>query len=127
MMKFILIFLVMSLKVNVFPLCLPLFQEDPYKPFTDVMPEPVGGLETIYKTISYPELAKKSGVQGKVYLLVYINESGGVDDVKVVKGIGAGCDEAAIDAIKKASFTPGKMNGTPVKTKLSLPVIFKMK
>ncbi|HVO75264.1 MAG TPA: energy transducer TonB [Ignavibacteriaceae bacterium] len=127
MLKLIFIFLIVNLNVKIFPLCPPELQEDPYKPFADVMPEPVGGLESLYKTINYPDLAKKSGVQGKVYLLIYINETGGVDDVKVIKGIGAGCDEAAVDAVKKASFTPGKVNGAPVKTKLSLPVIFKMK
>jgi len=118
MLKFILFFLAVSLNINLFALRLPGHQEDPYKPFAEVMPEPVGGLESIYKNIAYPDLAKKSGVQGKVYVLVYINEAGRVDDVKVIKGIGAGCDEAAIDAIKKASFTPGKMNGAAIKTKL---------
>ena len=101
-------------------------QEDPYKPFAEVPPEPVGGFEAIYKKIKYPDLAQKAGVQGKVYLLVFINEKGSVDDVKVVKGIGAGCDEAAITAIKGTQFSPGKDKGVPIKTKLSMPVTFKL-
>ncbi len=101
-------------------------QEDPYLPFAQVMPEPVGGLAAIYKHIVYPEIAQKAGIEGKVYVLVYVNEKGGVDDVKVLKGIGAGCNEAAIDGIKAVKFTPGKNNGAPVKTKLSLSINFKI-
>jgi protein TonB len=102
-------------------------QEDPYKPFAQVMPEPSGGLANVYKTIAYPDIARKSGIEGKVYLLVYVNEKGSVDDVKVVKGIGAGCDEAAINAFKKANFSPGEDNGIPIKVKLTIPVTFKLK
>lgn len=105
----------------------PDLQEDPYKPFAEVMPELIGGMESIVKTILYPEAAKKANVQGKVYILLYVNESGGVDDIKLVKGIGAGCDDAAIKAFKRATFTPGKDNGMPVKVKLTLPVTFKIK
>lgn len=101
-------------------------QEDPYLPFAQVMPQPVGGLEAIYKKIDYPEIARKAGIEGKVYVLVYINEKGGVDDVKVLKGIGAGCNEAAIDGIKAVKFSPGKNNGAAVKTKLSLSINFKL-
>lgn len=99
-------------------------QVDPYLAFAQVMPEPVGGLGVIYKHITYPAIAKEAGISGKVYLLIYINEKGGVDDVKVLKGIGGGCDEAAIEGIKQIKFTPGKNNGQPVKVKLSLPITF---
>jgi protein TonB len=111
-----------------FPLIVGLssFQEDPYLPFAQVMPSPVGGMESIYKHISYPEIAKKAGVSGKVYLLVYVNEKGGVDQVKIVRGLGAGCDEAAMDGVRAARFSPGKNNGSAVKVKLSLAIIFKI-
>ncbi|MHB8578585.1 MAG: energy transducer TonB [Ignavibacteriaceae bacterium] len=101
-------------------------QQDPYLPFAQVMPQPVGGIASIYKHIKYPEMAKNAGVEGKVYLLIYIDENGRVNDVKVLKGIGGGCDEAAINGIKEVKFIPGKQNGVPVKVKLSLPVDFKL-
>ena len=97
-----------------------------YLAFCDQMPEPVGGLPEIYKLIEYPELAKRNGVQGKVYALAFINENGGVDDVKIIKGIGSGCDEATINAIKKSKFTVGKSAGNPAKVKLSLQIQFKI-
>ncbi len=102
-------------------------QEDPYAAFAEVMPEPVGGLEAIIKRIVYPEIAKKAGLSGKLYLLIYVDEKGKVDDVKVIKGLGGGCDEAAIKAVKDSKFSPGKNSDVPVKVKLSLPITFKMK
>lgn len=100
--------------------------EDPYAAFAEVMPEPVGGIAAIAKKITYPEMARKSGVEGKVYVLVMVNERGGVDDVKVIRGIGAGCDEAAVKAVKECKFSAGKNKGAAVKVKLSLPISFKL-
>jgi protein TonB len=102
------------------------YQSTEYLAFADQMPEPIGGLPSIYKLISYPELAKSAGVEGKVYVLAFINETGGVDDVKIVKGIGAGCDEATIEAIKQTQFVPGKSAGKPAKIKMSLQIQFKL-
>ena len=100
--------------------------EEEYLVAVDKMPAPVGGVDAIMKKITYPSAAQKNGVQGKVYVLVYINEKGEVDDVKVVKGIGAGCDEEAANTIRKSKFTPGMNNGVAVKTKFSLAITFKM-
>lgn len=102
-------------------------QKDEYLPYAQVMPEPVGGLQTIYSKITYPEMAKKKGVQGKVYVMAYVNRDGGVDDVKVIKGLGAGCDEAAIEGVKETKFTTGKNKGVPVKVKVSLSIVFRIK
>ena len=101
--------------------------DEAYLAFAEVMPEPIGGIETIIKKIVYPESAKSAGVEGKVYVLVFINESGGVDDVKVIKGIGSGCDEAVITAVKDSKFKPALSGGKPTKVKLSLAFPFKLK
>ncbi len=100
--------------------------QDPYLAFAEQMPAPDGGLKAVYNNIKYPAIAKQAGIQGKVFVLAYINETGGVDDVKVLKGIGGGCDEAAIEGIKKTKFTPGKSKGQNVKVKLSLSIKFKL-
>lgn len=101
--------------------------EEDYVVFAEKMPAPVGGVESIMKKIKYPPMAQKAGIEGKVYILIYINESGGVDDVKVVKGIGAGCDEEAADVIKGHKFSAAEHNGATVKSKLSLAIHFKLK
>jgi len=103
-----------------------LMQGTDYLAFAEKMPEPVGGLKAIYEKIEYPEIAKRAGVQGKVYVLAFINENGGVDEVKVIKGIGGGCDEAAVDAVKSSKFSPGVSEGKPARVKMSLQIQFKL-
>ena len=125
-------FLVIMILASVFTLDLSAkinlnLQATEYLAFAEEMPQPVGGLPSIYQLITYPEVAKKAGVEGKVYVLAFINEDGDVDDVKVVKGIGGGCDEATIEAVKKTKFIPGKLGGKPAKVKMSLQIQFKLK
>lgn len=102
-------------------------QDDGYLTMAAEMPTPVGGLPAIYKHITeYPKVAKAAGIQGKVYVLAFINDKGDVDDAKLVKGIGGGCDEAAVNAVKKTKFNPGKQEGKNVKVKMPLAITFKI-
>jgi protein TonB len=102
-------------------------EEEPvYFVAVEEMPEPIGGIGEIQKKIVYPEIAKRAGVEGKVYVLAFVDESGNVTDAKIIKGIGAGCDEAALNAVKKTKFKPGKQRGKAVKVQVSIPVVFKL-
>ena len=49
------------------------------------MPSPIGGLEALNKKINYPQVAKVAHLEGKVFVLAFINEKGDVDDVKLIK------------------------------------------
>jgi len=100
--------------------------DEEYLAFAEVMPEPEGGMASIIKKIKYPEIARKANLQGKVYVLAFIDEKGTCTQAKIVKGIGGGCDEAACEAIKASKFKPGKSGGASVKVKLSLPIEFRM-
>lgn len=102
-------------------------EDELYAAFAEVMPVPIGGMESIYKKITYPEIARRIGIEGKVYLLIYIDESGSVNDVKVIKTLGGGCDEAAVKAIKDTKFTSAKNKDVPLKVKLALSITFKIK
>jgi hypothetical protein len=52
---------------------------------------------------------------------------GSITDIKLVKGIGAGCDEEAIRVIQNSpKWNPGKQRGKPVRQKMVLPIIFKL-
>lgn len=101
-------------------------EEPTYFVAVEEMPEPIGGIAAIQSKIVYPEIAKRAGVEGKVYVLAFVDETGTVTDAKIIKGIGAGCDEAALDAVKKTKFKPGKQRGKPVKVQVSIPVVFKL-
>ncbi|GAB5519065.1 MAG: energy transducer TonB [Rhodothermales bacterium] len=91
------------------------------------MPELIGGLGELQKKIRYPEIAKKAGVSGRVFVQFVVDEQGNVKDPVVTRGIGAGCDEEAIRAIMQAKFKPGKQRGKSVPVKMSLPITFKLK
>jgi len=101
-------------------------EEPTYFVAVEEMPEPVGGIKAIQEKIVYPEIAKRAGVEGKVYVLAFVDESGNVTKAQVLKGIGAGCDEAALTAVQKTKFKPGKQRGKPVKVQVSIPIIFKL-
>lgn len=90
------------------------------------MPQPIGGLQGILEKITYPEIAKRVGIQGKVFVKAFVDETGNVVNAEVVKGIGGGCDEAALNAILKTKFTPGKQRGKPIKVQVTVPVLFKL-
>jgi len=102
-------------------------EEPTYFVAVEEMPGPIGGIKAIQEKIVYPEIAKRAGVEGKVYVLAFVNEQGEVTKAQIIKGIGAGCDEAALDAVLKTRFTPGKQRGKPVKVQVSIPIIFKLK
>lgn len=102
------------------------YAQDDYAAVCETPPAPVGGEATIYRSMDYPDMAKKAKLEGKVYVLVLINASGDVDDAKVIKGLGLGCDEAAVKAIKKAKFSPGKNGGAAIKAKLTMAISFKL-
>jgi protein TonB len=101
-------------------------EEPTYFVAVEEMPEPIGGIKGIQEKIIYPEIAKRAGVEGKVYVLAFVDETGTVTKAQVLKGIGAGCDEAALDAVLKTKFKPGKQRGKPVKVQVSIPIIFKL-
>ena len=90
-------------------------------------PEPIGGIHGIESRLEYPPIAIHAGVQGRVFIRAYVNENGDVVNAEILKGIGAGCDEEALKAVLETKFKPGKQRGRPVKTQISLPILFKIK
>ncbi len=101
-------------------------EEPTYFVAVEEMPEPIGGIAAIQAKIVYPEIAKRAGVEGRVYINAFVDEHGNVTKAVVLKGIGAGCDEAALKAVKETKFKPGKQRGKPVKVQVSVPVIFRL-
>lgn len=100
--------------------------DEDYLPIAEVMPEPVEGLAGLMKKINYPSIARSSGIEGRVIAMAYINEHGDVDDVKIIKGIGGGCNEEVERVLKASKFKPGQKEGKPVKVKLTMSFVFKL-
>jgi len=72
----------------------------------------------------YPESDRRAGRQGRVYVKVTVGPDGVVKDARMVKGIGGGCDDAALAAAKKCKFKPGTKNGQPADDVTTIPFTF---
>lgn len=101
------------------------------KVFGDVeqQPEYPGGTKAMYKFINanlhIPAEAKEAGISGRVFTSFYIEVTGEITKVTVLKGLGFGCDEEAIRMIESMpKWKPGKSYGKPMRVKYNLPVSF---
>ncbi len=92
----------------------------------EVMPEPVGGFESIKKKLIYPEKAKEDGIQGIVEIEIVVDEFGEVQKADIVKGLRPDCDESARIAVYYTKFKPGLQRGKPVKVQFVVPIEFKI-
>ena len=97
------------------------------------MPEFEGGsaglIRYLAQNVIYPPLAKEIGKEGTVYVSFVVNEIGNVENAKVMRGIGYGCDEEVLRVVNKMPRWKkvGKNGGHPVKVRFNIPVSFKLK
>jgi protein TonB len=97
----------------------------------ETQPSPPGGMSAWNKYLSdnlkYPTQARRMGVEGSVIVVFVVNTDGSIQDVEVLRGIGGGCDEEAVRVVKGApKWEPGKQRGRPVRTRMRLPIRFKL-
>lgn len=95
------------------------------------MPQYPGGDQArnkyLIENIKYPEQAMKQGIQGTVYVSFVVEKDGTVSNVKLLKGIGGGCDEESIRIVKgMPAFKPGTQKGEPVRVQFTMPIYFKL-
>ena len=84
-------------------------------------------MEYVAKNIKYPQIARETGIQGRVFVGFVVEPDGSVSNVKVLRGIGGGCDEEAMRVVKSMpKWKPGKQRGKAVRVSYMLPVNFKL-
>lgn len=82
-------------------------------------------LNYLARNIKYPQMAKESGISGIVYVTFVVGKGGKVGDVRVLRGIGGGCDKEAVRVVKgMPDWKAGKQRGKPVSVQYNLPVRF---
>jgi protein TonB len=82
-------------------------------------------MKYLQDNIRYPAIARESGIQGTIYITFVVERDGSITDVKVLRGIGGGCDEEAIRVVQNMpKWTPGKQRGRPVRVQFSMPIRF---
>lgn len=83
----------------------------------------------LYQSIRYPSKARNKKIQGTVLVSVIIDELGQMESVVVKKGLGYGCDEQSLRAVKiacKLDMKPAVSNDKKVKVKFDVPVNYKL-
>lgn len=106
------------------------FDPDQVFEVVEDQPEPRGGMDAFYEFVGqrlrYPEEAQAAGIEGRVFIQFVVDRQGNVSEVKSVKGLGYGLDEAAEDMIRETKWEPGTQKGRPVKVRMIMPVMFKL-
>ena len=95
------------------------------------MPEFPGGDTSLVQFIAdntkYPAEAKEKGIKGRVFVNFIVEPDGSISDIKVLRGIGHGCDEEAVRIVESMpKWKPGMQNGEAVRVSYNVPVNFKL-
>ncbi len=94
-------------------------------------PSPNGGYEAFMKflqsNLRYPPQAIASHIEGKVFVQFEVLTNGELSDIKIIKGIGHGCDQEALRVLNLTSkWIPGNSQGIPIKLRMIVPITFKI-
>lgn len=101
-------------------------------------PELNGGMQALYSAISYPEIAREHGVEGRVVVRFVVDTDGTPTDLTVLtvdvesgnpeapEAVSQALEEAALNAVRQVTFTPGKQNGVPLRVQMALPIMFQL-
>lgn len=118
--------------VIVEPMGLPV-EEDPdvINDFVEVQASFKGGMEKWYEylkdNLKYPTQARRMGIEGTAIVRFVVNTDGSIQDVELVRSIGGGCDEVALGVIKNSpNWNPGRMNGRAVRSRMTMPIKFRL-
>lgn len=85
-------------------------------------------MEFLRKELVYPQIAIDNNVQGRVFVQFVVNRDGSIQDVKVTRGVDPVLDEEAIRVVKKMpKWIPAEQRGKTVRSRFTLPVMFKFK
>ncbi|MCA9487717.1 MAG: energy transducer TonB [Nanoarchaeota archaeon] len=96
------------------------------------MPEFPGGEKGLHEylaqNLKYPKVAREANISGRVFLTFVVETDGSVTDVRLLRGIGGGCDEEAIRVVEAMpKWSPGKQRGKPVRVQYNIPISFVLK
>ncbi len=97
----------------------------------EVLPEFAGGMagwgKYLQKNLKYPPMARENNITGRVIMSFVVEKNGQLTDIKVLRGIGGGCDEEAKRVLANApAWIPGIQNGRPVRVAYTMPIFFQL-
>lgn len=101
-------------------------QEKVYK-ISEKSPQPAGGLKAFFEyaeeNLKRPKKAITDGVSGNVFVRFIVEKDGKLSNIEVIKGLGAGCDEAVVELLQNApNWKPGFQHGKAVRVFKTLAI-----
>jgi len=90
------------------------------------MPELIGGVASLQGAVRYPEVARLAGLEGVVVVQLVINEDGTPSNPIILRSAGEILNDAAVEALLKQRFKPGRQRGKPVRVQMAFPVTFRL-
>ena len=95
----------------------------PFRPGSGIAPP------TLLREVKpqYSEEGRRRGVEGDVIMEAVVRVDGTVGDVRVLRGLGAGLDSRAVDAVRQWQFQPARRFGTPVDVLVEVAVEFRLR
>lgn len=82
----------------------------------------------VFENLKYPDIAKKEGYQGRVYVSFVVNEKGEVEDVRIINGAHESLNKEAIRVIKSSpDWVPARIGDINVPVTYTFPVIFQLR
>lgn len=101
-----------------------------YRVVEDLPKFPGGAVEFmkwLTKNLKYPDVAQQRKVQGRVVAQFIVNQDGSVSDLQLVERLSAECDREALRVLRMMpKWEPGIMNAKPCRTKVCIPIVFKL-
>ena len=77
--------------------------------------------------IKYPVVAQENGVQGRVIVSFVVERDGSISDVRIASSVDPSLDREAQRVVKSMPrWKPGKQNGSAVRVKYTVPVVFRL-
>ncbi|HWB98398.1 MAG TPA: energy transducer TonB [Bryobacteraceae bacterium] len=99
----------------------------PVRRVVDLLPAQLISPSVVFRTEpEYTPAALRAGREGTVLLYVRIGRDGRAHQVRVIRGLGLGLDEKAMEAVRKWRFLPGEKDGVPVVTPATIEVTFRL-
>lgn len=90
------------------------------------MPELIGGIASLQGAVKYPEVARLAQIEGVVVVQLVINEDGTPSNPVILRSAGEILNDAAVEALLKQRFKPGRQRGKPVRVQMAFPVTFRL-
>ena len=104
-------------------------EEEPVFVVVESMPEFPGGevarLQYLSENLQYPTLAREAGISGAVYVSFVVEKDGQISNIRILRGIGGGCDEEALRVVSEMpKWIPGRQRNIPVRVQFNMPIRF---